>query len=138
MDPERDPIDLWLGHLDFAAELSAEQERNRDRMRSLLLSFIEVLDSFQRFFTAVDGPAEPPYLPTVRLIASQLEAALGGAGVRPVASLGLAVEPGRHEIRGVRSVPGVAGDTVVEELLRGYEWDGELLRKPRVIVAKEE
>jgi molecular chaperone GrpE (heat shock protein) len=29
-----------------------------------------------------------------------------------------------------------ADGTIVQEVFRGYEWEGELLRKPRVLVAR--
>ena len=137
-----DPAERLLGRFDFASQLAANEEDHRRRLRALLLSFIEVMDSFDRLFSGLDEHEEVPAgkaqqcLKSCRLIRRQLDHALSGAGVSATSSLMLPAEPGRHEIVGVKAVPGAEEGVIVEEVFRGYTWDGETLRKPQVIVAQ--
>ena len=124
-----------IGGFDFAKALAAKEEDHRANLRALLIPLLEVMDSFDRLFAFLEGKPVPEYLETVRLIARQLERVLNGAGATPVGSLGKAAEPGKHEILDVRDAAGVEEGLIVEEVERAYEWDGELLRKARVIVA---
>jgi molecular chaperone GrpE (heat shock protein) len=131
-----------LGRFDFAMQQAIQGEEHRAQLRTVLLEFVEVMDSFDRFLAAIGesdnvSPEQARrWLATFRLVGRQLEQALRRAGVTPLACLGLEAQPGRHEIVGVRDAPGVAPDTIVEETFRGYEWQGDILRKPRVIVAR--
>lgn len=133
-------LEMWSGGFDFALELSKQKQRDRALFRNMLLSFIEVADSFDRYFALLSrkGSDQPhdESLRTVYLIAKQLEAALRQAGVAPIQCLGQQAVPGSHEILEVQDVPGAVEDEIVGELLRGYEWDGEILRKPGVIAAR--
>lgn len=130
-----------LGRFDFAARLASEEDRHREEMRATLLSFVDVMDSFDRFFANIgsvhESSADPPFwLATVQLIAKQLDQALRKAGAIPVKCVGLEAEPGRHEIVEAKDVSGMEADTIMEEVVRGYDWGEEILRKPRVIVAR--
>ena len=136
----RDIAKGLLEHFDFAAQIAAKEEEFRGELRGILLSFVEVMDSFDRSFAAaqnqqatekIDMPAEE----TVRLIRRQLESALQSAGVSPISSQGQRVQPGQHEIVGTREGDDIMEDLIVEELFRGYMWGDEVLRKPKVIVA---
>jgi len=127
-----------LGRFDFAAQLSAREAEHKEELRALLVSFLEVMDSFDRLFAGSPGAEEmsmPVSLSTIRLIALQLENALRAAGVTPIACLGEQALPGRHQVIGTKEVR-VEDNTIVEELQRGYEWHGEILRKPCVLVAQ--
>jgi molecular chaperone GrpE len=131
-----------LGHFDFAVQHARQEEAHRLQLRTMLLEFVEVMDAFDRFLATTEAsehitPEQTRrWLSTVRLIGRQFDQALRRAGVTPCACLGQEAQPGRHEIVAVREVPEVAADTIVEEMFRGYEWQGEILRKPRVIVAR--
>jgi molecular chaperone GrpE len=137
-----DEADKLLGRFDFALEIAAKDDAHRAQMRALLLSFIEVLDSFDRFFAGITETEEAAgetalnWLSTFRLIGRQLETNLSNAGVKPIPCMGETAEPGKHEIIGVMDAPGTEKEIIVKEASRGYEWDGEIIRKPRVIVAK--
>ena len=138
-----DDIERFLGRFDFATKLSALEEENHQRMKSILISFIEVADSFDRLFSGVDEQNESfretthDLMKTCRLIQRQLLQSLKDAGVTQFMSSGQPACPDRHEIIGVESNPDYEEDTVVKELFRGYGWDGEVLRKARVIVAQQ-
>lgn len=131
-----------LRKFDYASELKRRTEEHRSRTGETLLSFIEVRDSLERFFEAA-GAEDPrdsgrlgEWLSALRLIALQFDRALEENGVRHVACLDTPFEPGKHSVVEAVEAPGVAEGTIVREVIRGYEWDGEPLRKPSVIVAR--
>lgn len=131
-----------LEAFDFAAEAAANAEEQQEQSVRLFRSLLEVMDSFDRLLAATNvpsgaDPAETTAGPnTVRLIAKQLERALQQAGVTPIACLGEVVDPERHEITEVRETDASQDDVIIEVLNRGYEWEGRLLRRPQVIVAR--
>jgi molecular chaperone GrpE (heat shock protein) len=134
-------LDRLLGNFDFSLQLANQERAHHARTQALLLSFVEVLDSFHRLFAVLDKPdgneTEAAIdLATVRLIAQQLELALERAGVRPIFCVGDRPQPGRHQIADVRKLPEAGPAVIVAEILRGYEWDGEILRKSVVAVAR--
>ena len=142
-DPEfLDQADRLLGRFDFASQMAIKEETHRRHIRAMLLSFVDVMDSFERLFSGL-GEAEPmtadqarQCMKSCRLIGRQLDQALRQAGVTELPSLTQPAEPGLHEIVGSRPAPGVEDGVIVEEVFRGYGWDGEILRKPRVIVSR--
>lgn len=136
-----DATERLLGRFDFAAQLATLEREHRDQTQALLLSFIEVQDSLDRLFGNLEEEIESvsakelARLKTLRLIGQQLEMALQKAGVTPIICLNRQCDPEKHVIVDVKQVPGVAEDTIVQEVFRGYEWNGEVLRLPHVIVA---
>ena len=136
-----DKADRLLAHLDYTTQMAEQKEAHQEQLRALLLSMVDVMDAFDRFFGSLDTTETPSvaaadrWLPTVRLIARQLERALQEADVVPISCLGEHAEPDRHRIVGVREVPEHEEDTIMEEVFRGYKWGETVLRKPQVIVA---
>ena len=138
-DPESDDrMTELLDHFDRVSRLGTADRAHEERLRAVLLSFIDVMDSFDRLV----GPDQNANvdvswsgLSSVRLIAKQMERALQAAGVVAVSSLGSEPDPLLHEIVGVKQVSGGAENAIVEEIQRAYVWDGALIRKGRVIVA---
>ncbi|MFL6211953.1 MAG: nucleotide exchange factor GrpE [Pyrinomonadaceae bacterium] len=126
----------------FTRELSASDRQHRKGMGELLLSFIEVRDSLERLLAATEtAPESNPervreWINSLRLIVRQVDIAFRARGVTPLACLHQRAEPGTHEVVGAVSQPGVEEETIVNEVMRGYEWDGEILRKPYVVVAR--
>ncbi len=139
-DPTPGLPERLLQAFDFAAELEARQKEHDDRTRALLGGLLEVLDSFDRFFAA--GPPERPtpeqaaqILQTFRLVRKQLDQALRSAGVTPVACLGQPADPQQQDIIDTQPTTAAEEGVVVEEAVRGYQWNGQVLRRPRVVVA---
>jgi molecular chaperone GrpE (heat shock protein) len=133
-------LDDFLGRFDFAAQLAAVEGRGKERFRAHLLALLEVQDSMDRVLAAADGAGEksPRFVQSLRLVQKQLEKVLLAAGVEPTECLGSHAEPDNHEIVEVQEVTGAEHGQIVEQLLRGYRWEGAILRKPRVVVAHEE
>jgi molecular chaperone GrpE (heat shock protein) len=132
-------LDRLLGAVDFPSQLVLQERKHRSETCALLLCFVEVLDSFHRLFGVwkkqeKDGGANDQE--TIRSIAEQLDLALRRVGVQPISSLGQRPEPGRHQVVAACDVPGVDVIVIVEEILCGYEWNGEILRKSSVVVSR--
>jgi molecular chaperone GrpE len=136
-----DSSERLLGRFDFAATLATVEREHYAQTRKLLTSFIEVMDSFDRLFGGLKDSLETAteqqclLLNSVRLISRQMERALQNAGVKQIPALDLLCDSDKHFIVDVKESPGIAEDTIVQEVLKGYEWDGEVLRFPHVIVA---
>jgi molecular chaperone GrpE (heat shock protein) len=131
-DPLAERSAKLLAALDFSAEAAAREARHRQELAALLRSFLDVADSFDRLLAG--GEAAVPR-PTVELLARQLTRCLEGAGVAGIPCLGEAVDPRVHEIAGTRPDEETEPDIIVEVVSGGYLWNGELLRRPRVVVA---
>jgi molecular chaperone GrpE len=134
-----DGFERLLGRFDFTLQLTEIEQQHRSAIRAILIPFIEVMDSFDRLLGDIqdtDSPLpDPMNTNTVRLIARQLQNALRNAGVTRIECLNTAYDPHKHLAADVKDVPGIADETIVQEISKGYEWDGEILRLPHVIVA---
>ena len=133
-DLDRDEIQKILGMLDYSTELSEQRAEHHREMSGLLLSLLDVMDSFDRLLGEDPCAAEQGVAGTCRLIARQLSAVLEGAGVRAVQPMGTAVDPRAHEVVGVQPAPASQGGIVLEVIRRGYEWHDRLLRPAQVII----
>jgi molecular chaperone GrpE len=134
-----DSSERLLGRFDFTAELANVKREHYEQTRLFLTTFIEVMDSFDRLFAGHEDSLETipgqQLLSSVRLISLQLERALQNAGVKHIPTLNLPCDSEKHFIVDVKESPDVPEDTIVQEILKGYEWEGEVLRLPHVIVA---
>lgn len=136
-DPMNAPL---LQAFDFAGVMAEKDKEHDTQTRALLLSFLDVMDSFDRCLnplednTATDD--EGHWVKTFRLIRKQLAAVLSKAGVTPISSLNQIADPELHEIVEVKTTNEVEEAVILEEVRRGYEWKGVLLRRPQVVIAK--
>lgn len=107
-------------------------ERGGEPMARALL---EVLDSFDRALEA--EPADlPSFVDGVRQIRRQLVDALGAQGLKPLPDpKGSPMDPRYHEA--VAAVPSSdhEAQTVIQEVQRGYEYRGRVIRPAKVVVA---
>ena len=71
------------------------------------------------------------------LIRAQLLEALQVHGLEPFESVGQPFDPQRMQALGQRpaAAAGIPSGQVVEEAVRGYRWQGKLLREAQVLVA---
>lgn len=123
-----------------ALERKAESEAQD--LRQVLLSFLEVLDSLDRLLNLDRGSASAEEEPTsweahLRAIHSQLLAAFERAGVRFIETVGKDFDPARHQAMETVRRNDVNDYTIVEEISRGCEWRGEVLRFSQVVVARQ-
>lgn len=115
----------------------------RDK-RAVFLKLLELADNLERAEAAwqrtLSGCRCPGLDPQalvggVNMISRQLANLLAAEGVRPIEARGCAFDPGRHECVATWENPEVAGETVTDEVRRGYTFDGEVLRAAQVRVA---
>lgn len=135
-DLDRDGMRKVLDMLDYSTELSEQRAEHHREMSELLLSLLDVMDSFDRVLGADSGVAEQGVAGSCWLIARQFGAVLEGVGVRAIHSVGAVVDPRIHQVVGVQPAPASQSDIVVEVIRRGYEWHGGLLRPAQVIIGR--
>jgi molecular chaperone GrpE len=128
-DSLQDDLRRMLQGVDFSGELAAQDKAHKDEVRRILVGFLEVLDALDR------AASEPGASATLGAIQKLLVAACEQAGVHFFKSLGQPFDPRRHQAREVRAGK-TATEVVVEEITRGCEWNGELLRPAGVVVAR--
>jgi molecular chaperone GrpE len=140
-DRDRAYVDALLQGFDYAAELRDVQRTHEKAMHTVFAAVIEVMDSFDRVLSSADparasGSAASIEVDTVRLLARQLEHVLTDSGVSPASCLGQEADPRQHEIVSVVESDAHEDGAIVEVVGRGYQWNGRVLRRPRVVVAR--
>jgi molecular chaperone GrpE len=113
-------------------ELSKDVERGR---RSMLVSFLEVLDNLDRALDVAADRAADPFVQGVSLVRQQFLSTLEGFGVTRLDATGQAFDPSRHEA--VVTLPATADlpEGRVGAVIRpGYAMGDEILRPAQVAV----
>jgi molecular chaperone GrpE len=99
----------------------------------LAKELLPALDSLDR---ALEGAAQDdPLLDGVRLVRSELGAALGRVGIEAFAPVGEVFDPNEHEAVAQQPVEGAASGTVAEVYQTGYRSGAMVIRPARVLVA---
>jgi len=113
-------------------ELSKDVERGR---RSMLVSFLEVLDNLDRALAAAPAPTDP-FVQGVSLVRQQFLATLESFGVTRVDPLGADFDPEQHEaVSRVAATPDVPEGRVCGVVRPGYVMGDEVLRHAQVAVS---
>jgi molecular chaperone GrpE len=81
------------------------------------------------------GEAEDPLLAGVRLVRSELAAALARVGIEAFAPLGEPFDPNQQEAMAQQPVEGAVSGTVAEVYQDGYRMGDTIIRPARVLVA---
>jgi len=115
-------------------EVTKDVERGR---RSLIVSFLEVLDNLDRALAAVGGDrGADPFVQGVSLVRQQFLSTLEGLGVRRLEPLGQPFDPARHEaVSSMAAGPDTPAGTVAGIVRTGYVIGDEVLRPAQVAVA---
>ena len=115
-----------------AREAAAAQERGVSQLAKELLP---ALDNLDRALEA--AAADDPLLEGVRLVRSELSAALARAGIESSSPLGEVFDPSVHEAIATLPQPpdGAPSGTVVEVYQPGYHLGSSVIRPARVVVA---
>ncbi|MGH9936773.1 MAG: nucleotide exchange factor GrpE [Blastocatellia bacterium] len=103
--------------------------------RAIILALLEVMDDFDR---ALEHAARSPdaVVAGLRAIHKRLAGVIDAEGVTRIESVGRQFDPAMHEAVGVIEAGDGKPGTVLDEVSRGYLWNGALLRPARVHVAK--
>ncbi len=113
-------------------EVSKDVERGR---RSLIVSFLEVLDNLDRAIEAAPDKTDP-FVAGVSIVRQQFITTLEGIGVKRVDPLGQPFDPALHEaVSSVPAQPGAPPHTVVGVVRPGYLIGEEVLRPAAVAVS---
>jgi molecular chaperone GrpE len=116
-------------------EVTKDVERGR---RSMLVSFLEVLDNLDRAIDAAGDRPDDAVLQGVRLVRQQFLATLEGFGIARVDPLGQPFDPLRHEaVATVAPGPAIPPGHIGGVVKPGYLIGDEVLRPAQVAVAGE-
>jgi molecular chaperone GrpE len=99
----------------------------------LVKELLPALDNLDRALDAAE--VDDPLLEGVRLVRSELSAALARVGVESFAPLGEVFDPAEHEAMVQQPVEGADSGTVAEVYQPGYRLGASVIRPARVLVA---
>jgi molecular chaperone GrpE len=113
-----------------ARDAAQAQERGVAKLAKELLPALDNLDR------ALEAAAEEdPLLTGVKLVRSEIAAALTRVGIEAFSPLGETFDPNFHEAMAQQPVEGVASGTVAEVYQNGYRMGDTVIRPARVLVA---
>ncbi len=119
-----------------------KRSRSRDPRERLVRRLLPVLDGFDQVFRfgAQSGNEGDEvlqnWMKALKGISRHLYSALEKEGLMPIPSVGERLDLNVHDVVDVRETLEETHDTIVEEVERGYEYNGRVLRDARVIVAR--
>jgi molecular chaperone GrpE len=121
----------------MARESSLAQERG---IAKLARELLPALDNLERSVDAAATAAEEsaqrePLLDGVRLVRTELSAALARMGIESFSPLGEVFDPAQHEAVAQQPVEDAESGTVAEVYQAGYRLGGNVIRPARVLVA---
>jgi molecular chaperone GrpE len=116
-------------------EVVKDVERGR---RSMLVSFLEVLDNLDRALTAAGNDrAGDPFVQGVSIVRQQFLQTLEGLGVKRIDPAGQPFDPAQHEaVTTITAPPGVPDGQIIGVVRPGYVMGDEVLRPAQVAVAR--
>jgi molecular chaperone GrpE len=113
-----------------ARDAALAQERGVAKLAKELLP---ALDNLDRAIEAAED--EDPLLAGVRLVRSEIAAALARVGIEAFAPLGEIFDPNQQEAMAQQPVEGALSGTVAEVYQDGYRMGDTIIRAARVLVA---
>jgi molecular chaperone GrpE len=117
----------------MARDVKAAEARGMGRLARELLPAI---DNLERAVAALEAADEDHHMTDgIRLVTSELTAALGRTGIEGYAAKGERFDPVCHEAVAQHAVEGTEPGTIVEVLQAGYRLNDAILRPARVIVS---
>lgn len=113
---------------------------DNSELRQVLLEFLEVLDSLDRLVKIaveeVEKKSAKEQSGLLQVLQKQLFNTFKRIGVEFFDCKGQPFNPNQHEAIKVFSSPDFADNIILEEVVRGCNWKGKLLRSAKVIVAR--
>jgi molecular chaperone GrpE len=140
---EPDYKDKWLR---AAADLENVRKRARRDVGAaetrgiarLARELLPALDNFERALAAAEAQPENRdhhLTDGIRLVQTELLAALARVGIEPDSPKGERFDPHRHEAVAQQPVDGAEAGTIVEVYSAGYTYGEDVLRPAKVVVA---
>jgi molecular chaperone GrpE len=142
-EPVPDYKDQWLR---AAAELDNVRKRARRDVAAaesrgiakLAKELLPALDNFERALAAAEEQPENRdhhLTDGIRLVQTELLAALARVGIEPDSPKGQRFDPHRHEAVAQQPIDGAEPGTIVEVYSAGYTYGDDVLRPAKVVVA---
>ncbi|MEA2241679.1 MAG: molecular chaperone GrpE [Solirubrobacteraceae bacterium] len=114
-------------------DVKAAEARGMGRLARELLPAI---DNLERAVAALEAADDDHHMTDgIRLVTSELTAALGRTGIEGYAAKGERFDPVCHEAVAQHAVEGTEPGTIIEVLQAGYRLNDAILRPARVIVS---
>jgi molecular chaperone GrpE len=121
-------------YLNFRKRVGREKDDVRfAAARDFCAAMLPVLDNLERALSA-KGDADTLHQ-GVEMILGEFETALSQLGVTRIGTDGERFDPDRHEAIGMVPTDDAEPGTIVNEVQRGFSYQGRVLRAPRVQVA---
>lgn len=139
---EQDVTTLLVQIEDYKIELNELKRTNHKKTSGHLLQLLEITDYFERFSESIDrskhmiNPEIERYSHALNSIMRLHNTILINSGVVPISSPREVAIPGMHEIVSTEPRENLEDYTIIEEIERGYLWNGQLLRPSKVITVK--
>jgi molecular chaperone GrpE len=118
-----------------AREVDAARKFGADRLAQAILP---VRDSLEAGLAAAEKTGDTALLDGQRATLRLLDEAMAASGIREINPAGQTFDPNKHEALSAMPAAGVAPNTVLEVVQKGYELNERLLRAAKVLVAKAE
>jgi molecular chaperone GrpE len=137
-DEHRDRYVRAVAELDNFRKRSAREIEGARKFgaEKLAQSILPVRDSLEAGLAAAEKAGQSALLDGQRATLRLLDEALTASGVREINPVGEPFDPNKHEALSLVPAPGVAPDTVLEVVQKGYELNDRLLRAAKVLVAR--
>jgi molecular chaperone GrpE len=118
----------------YRKRVARDAAQAQDRgVAKLAKELLPALDNLDRAIEAAE--AEDPLLAGVRLVRTEIAAALARVGIEAFAPLGERFDPNQQEAMAQQPVEGAASGTVAEVYQDGYRMGDTIVRPARVLVA---
>ena len=122
--------------------MEAEIKRSRKDMQACLRDMLEVVDSLdrvcERLAKAADaGQVEERLKGNIEATRRLTLQKLKRNGVSPMQLVGTVLDPHLAEVEDYEIREDLDDETVLEEIVKGYMWNTEILRPGRVILSKQ-
>ena len=136
----RELYDLLLRKQAEFENLRKRQERERTESRQrlsmdLLGRLLPILDNFHRALSESASGPEESFRRGIALTVQQMEDLLKREGLEEIDAVGRPFDPHLHEAVETRLVDGMEEGIVLEDLRKGYRFQGQLLRPTLVRVS---
>ncbi|MCI0408152.1 MAG: nucleotide exchange factor GrpE [Acidobacteria bacterium] len=118
--------------------LEREKQETQQRISmDLLRRFLPILDNFHRALDEASSPAEDSFRRGVALTVQQMQELLRREGLEEIEATGQPFDPHLHEAVETQQVEGMEEGIVLEDLRKGYRFQGQLLRPSLVRVSTQ-
>jgi molecular chaperone GrpE len=137
-DEHRDRYVRAVAELDNFRKRSAREVDTARKFGAerLAQAILPVRDSLEAGLAAAEKAGDTALIDGQRATLRLLDDALAASGIREINPAGQTFDPNKHEALSAVPAAGVAPDTVLEVVQKGYELNERLLRAAKVLVAK--